>query len=260
MTRKTPYNSNKFRPVALTIAGFDSSGGAGVLADIKTFECMEVYGVAIITCNTFQNDVTFKGLTWLDKKEKERNIALLAERFPVKAVKLGMHKNLKDVLHSIKLCKNYFPDAKIIWDPILAASAGYDLDIKIQKEALAKILSSLSLITPNQIEVRKLGDSKDAVKAAISLSMECPTLLKGGHSSAKKTSSDQLFVNGKLKKEYSSTRLKGKGKHGSGCVLSASITASITKGDTLENAIGIGKKYVTDFLKSNNTLLGYHMN
>jgi hydroxymethylpyrimidine/phosphomethylpyrimidine kinase len=105
MTRKISYNSTKFRPVALTIAGFDPSGGAGVLADIKTFESLGAYGVAVITGNTHQNDVAFNGVMWLDKKEKKKNIVLLAARFPVKAIKLGMHKNLKDVLSSIKLCQ-----------------------------------------------------------------------------------------------------------------------------------------------------------
>ena len=260
MAISTPYNSIKFRPVALTIAGFDPSGGAGVLADIKTFDGMGVYGLAIITGNTHQNDISFKDVTWLDKKEKQKNIALLAERFPVKAVKLGMHKNLKDVSHSIKLCKKYFPDAKIIWDPVLAASAGYKLKMKIEKDTLDKILSPLSLATPNQLEACKLEASKDAIDAAIHISDACPVLLKGGHSTDKKVSVDYLFVNGKLKKEFSSSRIKGDGKHGSGCVLSSAITASLAKGDTLENAISKGKEYVTNFLKSNNTLLGYHLN
>lgn len=260
MAAKSPYSSNKFRPVALTIAGYDPSGAAGVLADIKTFESSGVYGVAVITGNTHQNDVAFNGVMWLDKKEKKKNIVLLAARFPIRAIKLGMHKNLKDVLHSVKLCQKYFPNAKIVWDPILAASAGFDLNIKIQKQALHKILSSLSLLTPNQHEVRKLGESKSAKKSAINLSMECSTLLKGGHSADEKNSADNLFVRGKLKKKYSSQRIKGEGKHGSGCVLSAAITASLAKGYTLENAISEGKKYVTGFLKSNNTLLGYHLN
>lgn len=260
MLHRKPYSGNKFKPVALTIAGYDSSGGAGVLADIKTFECSGVYGIAVITCNTHQNDKSFEGITWLSKSEKEKNIALLSERFHVRAAKLGMHKNLDDVLHSVKLCRKYFPDAKIVWDPILAASAGFDLNIKIQKRALNQILFSISLVTPNQSEACKLGESKDANKAAIKLSEQCPTLLKGGHSSDKKVSEDYLFAYGKLKTTFPSIRLVKAEKHGSGCVLSASIAASLAKGDTLETAIDKGKKYVTDFLKSNNTLLGYHLN
>lgn len=260
MTTKSSYSNDKFRPVTLTIAGYDPSGGAGVLADIKTFEALGVYGIAVITGNTHQNDIEFNGVTWLDKKEKKKNIVLLAARFPVKAIKLGMHRNLKDVLNSIKLCQKYFPNAKIVWDPILAASAGFNLDIKIQKEVLIKILSPLSLITPNQIEVFKLGDSKDARKAASHLSENCPVLLKGGHSSDKKISPDYLFVKGKVKKEYASARIKGPGKHGSGCVLSAAITVSLAKGDSLEIAVAKGKEYITRFLKSNDTLLGYHLN
>lgn len=259
MDAKTPYNSKTFKPVALSIAGYDPSGGAGVLADIKTFECSGVYGVAIITSNTHQNDIVFKGITWLDKKEKKKNISLLAARFPVKAVKLGMHKNLKDVLHSVKLCKQYFPDAKIIWDPILAAGTGFDLNVKIQKDTLNKILSSVSLVTPNQNEASRLGGIKNVEKAATKLSKKCPVLLKGGHSIDKKVSADYLFIKDK-QKIYSSSRITGEGKHGSGCVLSASITASLAKGESLEDAIGNGKKYVIDFLKSNNTLIGYHLN
>jgi hydroxymethylpyrimidine/phosphomethylpyrimidine kinase len=246
--------------VALTIAGYDPSGGAGVLADIKTFESMGVYGIAVITGNTHQNDIAFESVTWLDKKEKEKNLALLAERFTVKAAKLGMHKDLADVLHSIKLCEKYFSGVEIIWDPILAASAGFDLNIKLYKDFLHKILSSISLITPNQQEANKLAGTKDAEEAAINLSKQCPTLLKSGHSSDKKMSVDYLFVAEKQKGKYSSLRIKGAEKHGSGCVLSAAITASLAKGDKLEDAISKGKKYVTRFLKSNNTLLGYHLN
>lgn len=259
MPVKSPYNRS-FRPIALTIAGYDPSGGAGVLADIKAFESLGVYGLAIITGNTHQNDVSFKGVTWLDKKEKEKNMALLAERFPVKAIKLGMHKDLQDVAHSIKLCEKYFPQAFLVWDPVLAASAGFDLNIKIGKNSLSNILSKFTLITPNQQEAEKLGMSKNAMEAAISLSKKCPVLLKGGHSSNKKNSTDYLFVKGENKKEYSSARIIGAEKHGSGCVLSAAITVSLANGDKLEEAIYKGKKYVTQFLKSNKTLLGYHLN
>lgn len=72
MPNKSPYKSGKFKAVALTIAGYDPSGGAGVLADIKTFECSGVYGVAVITCNTHQNDIAFKSVSWLGKKRKKR--------------------------------------------------------------------------------------------------------------------------------------------------------------------------------------------
>lgn len=260
MVAKSPYNTSSFKPVALTIAGYDPSGGAGVLADTKTFESMGVYGIAVITGNTHQNDIKFKSVTWLDKKEKEKNLALLAERFAVKAAKLGMHKDLEDVLHSIELCKKYFPGIKLTWDPVLAASAGFDLDIKLNKNTLHKILSSISLVTPNQQEANKLAGTKNVEEAAINLSKQCPTLLKGGHSTDKKMSVDYLFIDGKLKSKYPSSRIKGAEKHGSGCVLSAAITASLAKGYTLEDATNKGKKYVTTFLKSNNTLLGYHLN
>lgn len=259
MAARSPYRSGKFKAVALTIGGYDPSGGAGVLADIKTFECSDVYGVAVITCNTHQNDIAFKSISWLDKKEKEKSIALLASRFPIRGAKLGMHKNLEDVLHSIKLCKKYFPNAKIIWDPILAASAGFDMNIKLQKKSLNKILSSISLLTPNQNEACKIGESKDSMQAVVNLSKMCPILLKGGHSTDKKISADYLFVKDK-QKVYSSSRIRGEGKHGSGCVLSAAITASLAKGDSLENAVDKGKIYITRFLKSNDTLLGYHLN
>ena len=259
MPVKSPYNTPSFRPVALTIAGYDPSGGAGVLADIKTFESIGVYGVAIITGNTFQNDRTFEGVSWLKKKEKKKNVELLARRFPVKAIKLGMHKNLDDVKRSIKLCRKYFPGAKIIWDPILAAPAGFDFDITIDDHTLNKILSSLSLITPNQSEACKLAWINYAEEAAQELSIHCPVLLKGGHSKSKTASTDHLFIRGKLRKEYPAARIKGGEKHGSGCVLSAAITASLAKGDSLENAISKGKIYVTDFLKSNKTLTGYHL-
>lgn len=260
MLVKKLYSNPSFRPMVLTIAGFDPSGGAGVLADIKTFEMMGVYGIAVITGNTHQNDISFQGVRWLDKKQKEQNLALLADRFPVKAIKLGMHKDLNDVLHSIKLSEKHFGNIPIVWDPVMAASAGFDLNIQIKKATLNKILSSLALLTPNHLEVCRLGELHDAVEAANKLSILCPVLLKGGHSSDRKNATDKLFINGNLKKEYVAIRMKNAAKHGSGCVLSAAITASLAKGMTIENSIRRGKKYITQFLYSNNTLLGHHLN
>lgn len=259
MIGNSPYSIDRFRPVALTIAGYDPSGGAGVLADVKTFEFSGVYGLAVITCNTHQNDIEFHGVTWIERKKKEKNLKLLAARFPVKAIKLGMHEDLDDILHSVKLCKKFYPDAPIIWDSVFCPTGGEHLGIKIEKKMVNKILPLLYLITPNQDEACELGASKSAKAAAIALSAHCAVLLKGGHSKNKNFSEDSLFVNKKLKKSFSFPRIKKAEKHGSGCVLSAAITASLAKDESLEKAIHAGKKYVTAFLKSNTTLSGYHL-
>jgi hydroxymethylpyrimidine/phosphomethylpyrimidine kinase len=252
------YSKENFRPVALSVAAFDPSGGAGVLADVKTFESLKVYGLSVLTGNTFQNDNTFKGISWLGREQKEVNFSLLADRFNVSAIKLGMHQNLEEVWHTVNLCRQYFPKAFILWDPVLSASAGYDLEIEMQKELLEIILSNITLITPNWKEVQRLTNADDALACAVELSALTSVLLKGGHS-GENQAEDRLYQKGALSGSFVSERIQNAEKHGSGCVLSAAICSGLALGFELPEAIAKGKEYVTEFLRSNRTLLGYHL-
>lgn len=245
----------KERPCVLSIAGFDPSGGAGVLADIKTFEQHKVAGMGVITGLTFQNDSEFNGVKWIETNDIIKQIEILSRKFKFEYVKIGMIKDL-ETLASI-ISKLLVPNPKLIWDPILKASAGFEIHKSFEKEKLNSILKSLFLITPNTYEVKILAGENDEMKAADKLSKYCNVFLKGGHNETQK-GKDFLFMNNGKVFPCKAQKISPNGKHGSGCVLSSAITANLALGNNLQRSCLKGKDYVTRFFMSNKTLLGYH--
>ncbi len=245
------------RKYVLSIAGFDPSGGAGVLADIKTFESNKVYGLGVISANTFQNDQEFKKVDWIAADKIIEQIDLLKKHFEFEYIKIGLIESL-EVLNTIILhFTSHVSKPKIIWDPILKASAGFEFHKEVDKVLLESICKKLYLITPNVPEVLLLGNRSDAKENAKHLSQFCNVFLKGGHAE-KKVGYDTLFL--KEGKQFS-FRPKIKDifpKHGSGCVLSAAITANLAKGEDLHRACLKAKQYTEKVLNSNKTLLGFH--
>ena len=253
------------RKHVLSIAGHDPSGGAGVLADIKTFEAHKLVGLGVTTCITYQNENEFTGINWLEETQIIKQLDVLLKQYPAQVVKLGLIKNL-DVLEKlighILLRDNKI---KIVWDPILKASAGFEFHKAIDLEQVKRICKKIFLVTPNWQEASILSPADTAYNSAQSLASYCNVFLKGGHNEEKK-GRDYLFSltptlsEGEGKRVYP---LKAKtiskfGKHGSGCVLSSAIAANIAKGFKLHRACLLAKEYVTKFLMSNKTKLGYH--
>jgi len=241
----------------LGIAGFDPSGGAGVLADVKTFESNKVYGLGVISANTFQSDMEFKDVDWISAEKIIEQIAILQKRFEFEYVKIGLIENLEtlDKIVSYLISKN--ANTKIVWDPILKASAGFEFHKQVDSILLEKICKQLFVITPNVPEAISLGLFKDATENAKHLSKYCHVFLKGGHAE-KKLGYDTLFL--KEGKQFS-FRPKAKNifpKHGSGCVLSSALAANLAKGEDLQRACLKAKQYTERILSSNKTLLGYH--
>ncbi|HET7818590.1 MAG TPA: hydroxymethylpyrimidine/phosphomethylpyrimidine kinase [Bacteroidia bacterium] len=247
----------KERPCVLSIAGFDPSGGAGILADIKTFEQHKVTGMAVVTCLTFQNDSEFIGVSWVPIDEIKKQIDILCKRFKFEVVKIGIIKNLETADSIISHIKSIHPNIKIIWDPILKASAGFEIHKEINKKLLQDICKKLYLITPNIDEIKILSDEENAIKAAKDVSKHCHVFLKGGHDK-EKLGRDYLFTNDGKEYPYKAKKISTGGKHGSGCVLSSSITANLSNGNNLLRSCLKAKDYTTKFLMSNKTLLGYH--
>lgn len=255
----------KKRPCVLSIAGFDPSGGAGLLADIKTFEAHKVLGMGVVSALTFQNDSEFKSVKWIDADEIIKQIEILTRKFHFEFIKIGMIENL-DVLQKIiqPLTINHQPST-IILDPILQASAGFEIHNKIEKDKLIEICKKIFLITPNTDEIKMLMNEADEMKAAKELSQYCNVFLKGGHSKENK-GRDFLFTTplstgrgvGGEAYPFRPKKIAEHSKHGSGCVLSSAITANLAKGYPLQRACLKAKDYVTNFLMSNKTLLGYH--
>ena len=242
------------RAAVLSIAGFDPCGGAGVLADIKTFEKCRTSGMAVATSVTYQNESEFEGVRWLGTNEILTQIELLVKKYDFKFVKLGLIKDLE--MLSVITGRLKTLGAKIIWDPIMQASAGFKFHSFSDRTEMQRILEELYLITPNTEEACSLSGNKDAVAGAAELAAHCRVYLKGGHSESDK-GRDRLFTDGKV---YS-FRPGGKGvspKHGSGCVFSSALAAELSRGFKLHAACLRAKSYVTKYLSSNKTLLGYH--
>ncbi|MBI2967526.1 MAG: hydroxymethylpyrimidine/phosphomethylpyrimidine kinase [Bacteroidetes bacterium] len=245
------------RPDVLTIAGFDPCGGAGILADIKTFEANKVQGFGAVTGLTFQNESEFEGVTWINAGDIIRQADLLFKKYKITMVKIGMVESLDLLVKIIAHCTLHTAHCKIIWDPILKASAGFVIHNGFQYDKLIAVLKNIFLITPNMEEVKILAGENNEMKAAQKLSAYCNVFLKGGHS-RKKPGTDYLFFkNGKIT-SFQPKKFTVTGKHGSGCVLSAAITANLALGRNLQRSCFEAKGYVTQFLASNKTLLGYH--
>jgi hydroxymethylpyrimidine/phosphomethylpyrimidine kinase len=244
------------RPYALTIAGFDPSAGAGVLADVKAMEANGVYGLAACTALTVQNDVTFEQVSWVPLADIQNQIRVLLARFRVDFIKVGLIESLPILLELIQWLKAYNPAVRLIWDPVLRATAGYEFHTRPEAGLLQAICRELALLTPNQPEALRLIPTATVHAAAEALAAWCPMLLKGGHATGHEAT-DLLLV-GSEQYEFSAPRLSHGEKHGSGCVLSAAVLARLALGDELGAACRAGKAYTTTFLGSNETLLGYH--
>ena len=243
------------RPYCLIIAGFDPTAGAGVLADVKTFESFGVYGMGIITSNTFQTDHEFIDVRWIDVNDILRQLELLMKKYNFKAMKIGLIKDFDALQQVIRLAKELSPDIKIVWDPILKSSSGFKFHSEKSIE-LHFLKQNCTLITPNWDEFKILWNTDPAKFSTDKTTSSI--LLKGGHRKDK-TGCDILYSAGQSM-EIPGNSFHGKSKHGTGCVLSAAITANLAKGANLLESCTIAKSYVERFILSNDSNLGYHDN
>jgi hydroxymethylpyrimidine/phosphomethylpyrimidine kinase len=245
------------RPIVLTIAGFDPSGGAGVLADIKTFEQHKVYGFAINTANTIQTENDFLRIQWTPIDFVVESIITLLNNYPVKVVKIGIVPSLRYLNEIILFLKKKSPTIKIIWDPILKSSTEFDFLTLSNQQIFIDILNQIDLITPNFNEIRQFNhEEKNAVTIANSYSRYCSILLKGGHNPSE-IGVDYLFTKKEVFRFMPKTTLLFE-KHGSGCVLSSAITANLALGQNQKTACENAKIYTENYLLSNSAKLGFH--
>ncbi len=245
------------RPFVLSIAGFDPSAGAGVLADVKTFEQHRVYGFAINTGNTIQTEDTFYAMEWTDLAFVLKSLEKPFENYTIKAVKIGIVPSLDYLKQIVFSIKRLSPKTKIVWDTVLKSTTEFDfMNIKSQSDLIA-ILKEVDLITPNYNEIIQLAPTeKKADVIAPKLSKYCAVLLKGGHHPTE-IGTDYLHTQNNFFR-LSPKNTKVYQKHGSGCVLSAAITANLALGQELLTACKNGKNYTENFLLSNPSQLGHH--
>jgi hydroxymethylpyrimidine/phosphomethylpyrimidine kinase len=244
------------RPCVLSFAGFDPSAGAGILADIKTFEAIGCYGLGICSGLTVQNDIHFEKVEWTPLELMEAQFNLLKDRFKIACVKIGLIENVESLKKVLGFLKRHDQNIKIICDPILKASAGFDFKQEWHGESLRIICESLCLLTPNRDEIKILMPEMEEEQGAEELSIHCAVLLKGGHLNGP-DATDLLFEN-KIRTKYAAKKILNGAKHGSGCVLSAAIAGFLAQGNTLQEACQLGRNYMNAYLSSTTNLLGYH--
>lgn len=245
------------RPFVLSIAGFDPSGGAGVLADIKTFEQHQVYGLAIITGNTIQTEDSFHAIQWMDLDFVLKSIDVLFNKYDIQAVKIGIVPSLDYLKSIVEEIRKHSVEVKIVWDTVLKSTTEFEFISLKNQSALLEILNQIDLITPNYLEIEKLNPNQNStVSSTEELSEYCHVLLKGGHNPKEKGTDYVYFQNQKIKLEPKN--ILSAEKHGSGCVLSSAITANLALKNTLINSCLNAKAYVENYLQTNNKLLGFH--
>jgi hydroxymethylpyrimidine/phosphomethylpyrimidine kinase len=242
------------RPFVMSIAGYDPSGGAGLLADIKTFEQLKVQGLGVCTAMTLQTESQCSSLNWQPLNEILKSIDVLMKNYDVKTVKIGVVKDADFLTQIVEKIKSNNPQSKIIWDPVLKSTSEFSFFDLNTVSGLKNILNQIDLLTPNYNEYKVLQENNLFKKSENS----CSVLIKGGHREDQ-LGTDILMENGKeISIQPNDETLVYHPKHGSGCVLSSAIASYLALGKNLEEACRNGKLYIEKFLTSNRALLGFH--
>lgn len=242
------------RPYVLSIAGFDPSGGAGVLADIKTFEQFKVYGLGACTSITYQTDDNFIGLEWLLYENIINQIEPLFSKYNIQFVKIGIIENLKNLKKLVDYLINVNNKLTIVWDPVLKASAGYNFHSDIDKAILNSILNNISYITPNYDEFVFLFDYKNNIENFIN-HYNTNIIITGN---VETDSVYDILISKGNKYLFNGKKYSMYQKHGTGCVYSSALISNLAKGNDIQLSCSIAKNYVENILLSNKTNLAYH--
>lgn len=238
-------------PRALTIAGSDSGGGAGIQADLKTFQALGVYGMSAITALTAQNTLGVEGIHEVPAAFVRRQIDVVVADIGVDAVKTGMLANAEIVSAVAGAIRDHAIEQLVI-DPVSASKHGDPLLRPEAIEALRdELLPLATVVTPNVGEVRVLvdveiggvGDLGRAAEALLALGPRW-VLVKGGHLPGNEDATD-LLTDGDEWIEISSRRLETRDTHGTGCTLASAIAAGLALGRPVPDAVRGAKRFVT---------------
>lgn len=238
-------------PVALTIAGSDSSGGAGIQADLKTFAALGVYGASVITALTAQNTTGVSGIHDVPADFVAAQLNSVFGDLDVKAVKVGMVSR-RDIVETIVAGLDRWKPKHVVVDPVMVATSGDRLLSPDAVDALRKMLfPRAAIVTPNLPEAAALLEAKVAVSESEIeaqgrrlLAFGCPAvLIKGGHGEG--AESVDFLVTKDSVVRLAAPRVATKNTHGTGCTLSSAIAAGLAKGESLEGAVRAAKVYVS---------------
>lgn len=238
------------RPCALTIAGSDSGGGAGVQADLKTFAALEVHGTSVFTCLTAQNPAEVLGVHPVPAAMVGLQLRAVLEGFKPRAVKTGMLFSA-GILETVAdwLCEH--PELRCVVDPVMVATSGARLlkpnAVKVLEQ---RLLPRAAIMTPNRDEaevlaamkIRDLGDLKRAANV-LHDRFGCPVLVKGGHLEGDEAV--DVYWDGREQHALAAARIRGVSSHGTGCTYSAAIAAHLARGERLLEAVRKAKRYIT---------------
>ena len=246
----------KTKSKVLIIAGSDSSGGAGIQADIKTVTALGSYAMTAITAVTSQNTMGVKSIVAIEPKEISNQIIFTSRDIKPNAIKIGMLHSSK-VIDVVTKSIDNIKIKKIVLDPVMVAKGGAKLiDEKAIKSLKSKLINRVFLITPNIPEAEILTNTKiktkeDMIFAANKL-IEYGAknvLIKGGHLDQKYV--QDVFVNKFEIKTFNSKRYRTKNTHGTGCTLSSAITTFLSCGKPIKKSCELGIKYVNSAIKTN---------
>jgi len=255
MLSKNPRRSRTAATaVALTIAGSDSSAGAGAQADLKTFTALGVYGLTAITCIVAETPGKVSRIQAADPEIVREQIELLLKNFPVAGIKTGLLCNAEIVAQVVRSLRKV-KERPLVVDPVMVATTG---DVLLAPEAIQiyerELLPLATLITPNLDEAGRLlgGSIRDLAAMhwgarALAKKYRTAVLLKGGHLRGRRAIDVLSF--GDCTKEYSAAFLPGLKTHGTGCTYSAAITAELAKGVELPRAIATAKRFVASAIR-----------
>ena len=239
---------------ALTIAGSDCSGGAGIQADLKTMTMNGVYAMSVITALTAQNTTGVRGIQESSPEFLQHQIDAVFEDIYPDAVKIGMVAST-ELIHVIAERLKYYHAKNVVVDPVMVATSG---SVLMKNDAVQTLVDELlplaKLVTPNISEAQVLSGLTIATKAdMIAAAKEigdryhCAVLLKGGHSV--NDANDLLYANGELI-WFEGKRIDNPNTHGTGCTLSSAIASNLAKGYTLSDAVRRAKNYISGALSA----------
>ncbi len=240
-------------PVALTIAGSDPSGGAGLQADLKTFHQFGVYGEAVVTLLTVQNTLGVERVECLPAELVIQQLAAVLADIPPHAAKTGALGN-REIVEAVAASAAEFGFPLVV-DPVMLSKHGAPLVSEDAREAITRqLLPRAFLVTPNLHEASALAGFPVRDVAAMRRAAECiaalgarAVLVKGGHLADSAT--DVLFAGGRFY-EFSEARIETRHTHGTGCTYSAAITAHLALGVELPDAVGKAKAFITNAIRS----------
>ncbi|WP_299671363.1 hydroxymethylpyrimidine/phosphomethylpyrimidine kinase [uncultured Polaribacter sp.] len=239
------------QPKVLSIAGFDPSAGAGILADIKTFKHFNVYGFGILSAITAQNETEITEVKWISRMEIKKQVDILFKKHKISVAKIGIIQNLETLIWLIDLLRFYNPHIKVLWDPIIKSTSGFNFWKNNDTYSLNKVINCIDIVTPNQYEYISLwGKNHSLDTFPNSISVLYKSAIKNSRSVI-----DILWWK-KQKFIFKQTRLNGLDKHGTGCILSAGIAANLTIGLELDEAYKKAKEHLIEYMQSSNSLLG----